>query len=310
MTSVDGMWILNSHVIKNETRDQGVVRRVRLLEVGLEGAVRRASALRRENPTRFKNRCWNGSPTCLHISREDFLEQFLYTEWKGFQNMTEDQVADHAVGEVCPCEGPRKGHCTASGKSCGPCGGTYGLLYPCMLCTNWTHIACAYSAEGGLICASHVAVLDCSEGLMVVISDPGKRMIGTILRPTKKLQHIETLNTRRRSGSVMGPPPSKAAHWEQLAMFKSIWMAAGMQYTKGAEVTGVKSQDNRRGHVERIHPSGQYEGLGISPLKRHYRAVPVESLIHFVNFQNEQIDHLKAKVTRIDQLNKAERQML
>eukprot|EP00971_Amphidinium_carterae_P082408 1629154-Amphidinium_carterae.1 len=61
---------------------------------------------------------------------------------------------------------------------------------------------------------------------MVVISDPGKRMNGVILRPTKKLQHVDTLNVRRRKGSVMGPPPSKAAHWEQLAMFKSIWLAA------------------------------------------------------------------------------------
>eukprot|EP00971_Amphidinium_carterae_P252986 5022591-Amphidinium_carterae.1 len=225
--------------------------------------------------------------------------------------MTEKQLADQRVGDISPCESLwAESERTAAGKHCGPCGGTYGLLYPCMLCTNWTHIACAYSAEGGLICASHVAVLDCSEGLMVVISDPGKRMNGVILRPTKKLQHIDTLNVRRRKGSVLGPPPSRAAHWEQLAMFKSIWLAAGMKYTRGAEITNVKAEDNLRGSVERIHPVGKHTGLGISPLKRHFRAVPVESLTAFVNFQNEQMDCLRAKVTRIDELNKTERKML
>eukprot|EP00971_Amphidinium_carterae_P212846 4224403-Amphidinium_carterae.1 len=64
-------------------------------------------------------------------------------------------------------------------------------------------------------------------------------------------------------------------------MFKSIWLAAGLQYTKGAEVTNVKAEDNRRGYVERIHTVGQHGGLGISPLKRHYRAVPVEALTSF-----------------------------
>eukprot|EP00971_Amphidinium_carterae_P282800 5614583-Amphidinium_carterae.1 len=145
---------------------------------------------------------------------------------------------------------------------------------------------------------------------MVVISDPGKRMNGVILRPTKKLQHIDTLHVRRRKGSVLGPPPSKAAHWEQLAMFKSIWLAAGLKYTKGAEITHDKAEDNMRGSVERIYTVGQHNGLGISPLKRHFRAVPVESLTAFVNFQNEQMDRLRAKVTRIDDLNKTERKML
>eukprot|EP00971_Amphidinium_carterae_P265224 5261080-Amphidinium_carterae.1 len=308
VTTVDGLWILNSHATKVNER---IVRRVRLLEVGAEGAVRRANQLRKEKPSRFSDKRWNGSPTCLHIDTEEFLEKFLYTEWEGFRGMTENQIEDRRVGDVCPCESPwRDSDRTAAGKHCGPCGGTYGLLYPCMLCTNWTHNACAYSAEGGLICASHVAVLDCSEGLMVVISDPGRRMNGTILRPTKKLQHIDTLNTRRRRGSVLGPPPSRAAHWEQLAMFKSIWLAAGLKYKKGAEITNVKSEENQRGLVERIHPYGTYSGLGISALQRHYRAVPVEALASFVDFQNEQIDRQWARITRIDELDKTERKML
>eukprot|EP00971_Amphidinium_carterae_P334678 6470105-Amphidinium_carterae.1 len=93
-------------------------------------------------------------------------------------------------------------------------------------------------------------------------------------------------------------------------MFKSIWLAAGMKYTKGAENTNVKAEDNQRGSVERIHPVGQHPGLGISALKRHFRAVPVESLTAFVNFQNEHMDRLRARVTRIDELNKTEKKML
>eukprot|EP00971_Amphidinium_carterae_P001176 23172-Amphidinium_carterae.1 len=64
-------------------------------------------------------------------------------------------------------------------------------------------------------------------------------------------------------------------------MFKAIWLAAGLQYTRGAELTAVKAKDNRRGSIERIHTDGQYVGLGISALKRHYRAIPVEALTSF-----------------------------
>eukprot|EP00971_Amphidinium_carterae_P123185 2439184-Amphidinium_carterae.1 len=112
---------------------------------------------------------------------------------------------------------------------------------------------------------------------MVVISDPGKRMNGTILRPTKRLPNQDALNRRRKRGSLQAPPPSHAAQWEQLAMFKSIWLAAGLEYAKGAEKTGVTSEDSRRGCIERITTDGQRKGLGISHWRRLYRAVPVES---------------------------------
>eukprot|EP00971_Amphidinium_carterae_P348709 6490639-Amphidinium_carterae.1 len=59
------------------------------------------------------------------------------------------------VGGIGLREQPGQDECSAKGKFCGPCGATYGTLYPCMLCNNWTHMSCAYSAEGGLICASH-----------------------------------------------------------------------------------------------------------------------------------------------------------
>eukprot|EP00971_Amphidinium_carterae_P066595 1318669-Amphidinium_carterae.1 len=93
-------------------------------------------------------------------------------------------------------------------------------------------------------------------------------------------------------------------------MFKSIWLAAGLQYARGAEQTSVKAKENRRGLVERIHTVGQHGGLGISPLQRHYRAVPVEALTSFVNFQNEQMDSLRARITNVGELNKTEKKML
>eukprot|EP00971_Amphidinium_carterae_P040416 793238-Amphidinium_carterae.3 len=199
--------------------------------------------------------------------------------------MSEGQKANIRVGDIGLCELPSKEDWIAKGHHCGPCGGTYGLLYPCMLCTNWTHLQCAYSAEGGLICASHVAVLDCAEGLMVVISDPGKRMNGAILRPTKRLPNLDNLNQRRRKGSMQAPLPTSAALWEQLAMYKSIWLAAGLVYERGAEQTNIKSDNESRGCMERITGDGQRPGLGISDKRRLFRAVPVESLTPYVNYQ-------------------------
>eukprot|EP00971_Amphidinium_carterae_P131702 2608596-Amphidinium_carterae.1 len=91
---------------------------------------------------------------------------------------------------------------------------------------------------------------------MVVISDPGKRMNGTILRPTKRLPNMHSLHRRRRKGSLQAPPPSNAAIWEQIAMFKSIWLAAGLEYRKGAEQTDVQAEDGPRGCTERITSDG------------------------------------------------------
>eukprot|EP00971_Amphidinium_carterae_P314155 6244629-Amphidinium_carterae.1 len=70
VSSVDGLWILNSHTTRADQNDQRIVRRVRLLEVGVEGNARRASLLRKNDPSRFSDKRWNGSPTCLHISNE------------------------------------------------------------------------------------------------------------------------------------------------------------------------------------------------------------------------------------------------
>eukprot|EP00971_Amphidinium_carterae_P169135 3350593-Amphidinium_carterae.1 len=167
VSQVPGMWILNGYTKKSDDNEQEIVRHVKLLEVGEEGTARRASLLRKQAPDRFQDKRWNGSPSCLQISRTEFLEQFLYMKNGRYRDMTEEQMCQVCVGDIGLSECPSEADCIAKYKHCGPCGGTYGLLYPCMLCTNWTHIFCAYSAEGGLICASHVAVLDCAEGLMV-----------------------------------------------------------------------------------------------------------------------------------------------
>eukprot|EP00971_Amphidinium_carterae_P069821 1381685-Amphidinium_carterae.1 len=53
--------------------------------------------------------------------------------------------------------------CSAFNRYCAPYGASSGELFPCMLCENWTHMGCSYGAEGGRVCASHVAVLDSGE---------------------------------------------------------------------------------------------------------------------------------------------------
>eukprot|EP00971_Amphidinium_carterae_P215566 4278784-Amphidinium_carterae.3 len=142
---------------------------------------------------------------------------------------------------------------------------------------------------------------------MVVISDPGKRLNGTILRPTKRLTNPMDLSRRRRKGSLQAPPPSRAAIWEQIAMFKAIWLAAGLEYRKGAEQSGVHAEDGHRGCMERITTVGQRQGLGVSKWRRLYRAVPVESLTSYVAYQNEHFNHIRSTVNKIDELSKDDR---
>eukprot|EP00971_Amphidinium_carterae_P216058 4288543-Amphidinium_carterae.1 len=132
-------------------------------------------------------------------------------------------------------------------------------------------------------------------------------MNGTILRPTKRLPNQEAMNKRRRRGTLHAPPPSHAARWEELAMFKSIWLAAGLEYVKGAEKTHITADDQPRGCIERINTVGQRQGLGISNWRRLYRAVGVETLSIYVTIQNEHIDHLKATMTAVGDLSKPDR---
>eukprot|EP00971_Amphidinium_carterae_P311798 6197522-Amphidinium_carterae.1 len=180
--------------------------------------------------------------------------------------------------------------CQAKSRSCGPCGGTYGILYPCMLCSNWTNLCCAYSAEGGLICASHVAILDCTEGLMVVISDPGKRMTGTILRPTKRMPNVARCkNDDRRVLSIrqFHQRQPRGSGWPSTNQF-------GWQLDWNTEQDASKQalkKDEKRGSIERITYPGPRTGnapyLGITDKRRLYRAVHVETLTAFVALQNE-----------------------
>eukprot|EP00971_Amphidinium_carterae_P218294 4332797-Amphidinium_carterae.2 len=110
---------------------------------------------------------------------------------------------------------------------------------------------------------------------------------------------------------MQAPLPPNAALWEQLAMFKSIWLAAGLEYRKGGEQTGVKTDNETRGCMERITGEGQRLGLGISNKRRLFRAVQVESLTPYVNYQNEHISRVRAtNVGRMDELSRDERRML
>eukprot|EP00971_Amphidinium_carterae_P090859 1798464-Amphidinium_carterae.1 len=113
-------------------------------------------------------------------------------------------------------------------------------------------MGCSSGVEGGRVCASHVAVLDAGEGLAMIISDPSDRLVGTILRPTRLYG---------RASSAKRPRPSKAnrtendttehaRRWEQIAMYKAIWLAAGMQYELRNEETGVEINPFERGMVE------------------------------------------------------------
>eukprot|EP00971_Amphidinium_carterae_P215565 4278784-Amphidinium_carterae.2 len=127
VSQVDGMWILNSYTTKADSKtDQRMVRHVKLLEVGAEGTPRRASLLRKHAPDRFQDKRWNGSPSCLQITREEYLEQFLYTVGGRYKDMTDEHMAQECVGDIGLCEIPWEADCTAKEKNCGPCGAPMG----------------------------------------------------------------------------------------------------------------------------------------------------------------------------------------
>eukprot|EP00971_Amphidinium_carterae_P135717 2689015-Amphidinium_carterae.4 len=73
-----------------ETKSVNLVEGISL-KVGVEGTARRASLLRKYDPTRFEDEKWNGSPTCLTIDRAEFLEQFLYMHDGKYKGMSEEE---------------------------------------------------------------------------------------------------------------------------------------------------------------------------------------------------------------------------
>eukprot|EP00971_Amphidinium_carterae_P112859 2234972-Amphidinium_carterae.1 len=179
---VQGLWVLNAYARSaNDMRE----RQIKLLEVGPEGAPRRASLLRRANPDRFNHPKWNGSPECLTICWSEYHDQFLYRDEDGAQpRVSDDEIRRYNEAGIQVMNRPRKEDCSAYDRYCVPCGGSSGEIFPCMICENWAHMGCSYGVEGGRVCASHVAVLDAALGLAILMTDPTDRLCGTLLRPT------------------------------------------------------------------------------------------------------------------------------
>eukprot|EP00971_Amphidinium_carterae_P274290 5443276-Amphidinium_carterae.7 len=273
MERVEGMWILNGYVMKGD--DDQMESHLKILEVGPEGPPRRASVLRRMDPSSFRHPKWNGSPECLTVGVEEFFGQFVYANKHGrFGNVTDPEVWQTIrIGEVPVTMRPTEYDCAAVNRYCGPCGGKYGQVFPCMLCMNWAHMGCSYGVEGGRVCASHVAVLDAGEGLAMIISDPSERLVGTILRPTRVYGRASSAKRQRPSKANRweNETTEHARRWEQIAMYKAIWLAAGLQYELRSEETGVDLKPSDRGLVERItrgHPwlsSSKYQGQTAFP---------------------------------------------
>eukprot|EP00971_Amphidinium_carterae_P176745 3504525-Amphidinium_carterae.1 len=163
------------------------------------------------------------------------------------------------MGDIRLVDRPTERDCDAGHRHCGPCGGRYGQICPCMLCENWAHLGCSYGVEGsrGRVCASHVAILDAEEGIAVIVSDPTERLVGTIVRPTRLFGNASSGKRIRPSKSNRGENnvTEYARRWELYAMYKSIWLAAGLQYEPRSEETGVHLEDNERGMVERLTPA-------------------------------------------------------
>eukprot|EP00971_Amphidinium_carterae_P268628 5329150-Amphidinium_carterae.4 len=187
LNRVAGLWTLIGYTLRDG--DSPVTRHRKLVEVGAEGPPRRASLVRKDDPSRFIKDKWNGSPECLTISHKEYRLQYWYKDREGhFENVTDPEaLREMRLGSILLADLPTNIDCRALDRACGPCGGTYGQLFPCMLCENWTHMGCSYGVEGGRVCASHVAVLDAEEGIAVIISDPTDRLVGTIVRPTRLL---------------------------------------------------------------------------------------------------------------------------
>eukprot|EP00971_Amphidinium_carterae_P106589 2111422-Amphidinium_carterae.1 len=146
---VEGLWALLGYTLKDENGH--MTRHRKIVEVGAEGPPRRASIVRREDPGRFRHDKWNGSPECLPFSQKEFRLQYWYKDRNGhFENVTDPEVlAELKMGEIYLADQPTMRDCCAMGRMCGPCGGTYGQLFPCMLYENWTHMGCSYGVEGG-----------------------------------------------------------------------------------------------------------------------------------------------------------------
>eukprot|EP00971_Amphidinium_carterae_P273942 5437018-Amphidinium_carterae.1 len=88
----------------------------------------------------------------------------------------------------------------------------------------------------------------------MIVSDPTERLVGTIVRPTRLYGKASSGKRHRPSKSNRGENnvTEHARCWELYAMYKSIWLAAGLQHEARNEETGVELQNNDRGMVERL----------------------------------------------------------
>eukprot|EP00971_Amphidinium_carterae_P148917 2952428-Amphidinium_carterae.1 len=282
LNRVEGLWILNGCTWLVNKRE----RHVKLLEVGPEGRPRRASLVRKADPDRFRHPKWNGSPECLTINWYEYYEQFLYTSKEGnFQQLTQAEVDEYNLGRIHLASRPEPAECSAIGRHCVPCGGGFGEIFPCMLCENWAHMGCSYGVEGGRVCASHVAVLDAAQGLAVIVSDPSGRLEGTILRPTAIFGKATSKPKKSRVGNNWESRNTEGQRfWEMIAMYKPIWLAAGLAYDHGQEATGVEMVKNDRGFVERITPFGTMPCLPAgTPFQRMSRALLLETTAAYLS---------------------------
>eukprot|EP00971_Amphidinium_carterae_P116364 2304873-Amphidinium_carterae.2 len=277
---IEGLWVLTGYTLRDT--EGNVTRHRKIVEVGVEGPPRRASLVRKDDPGRFYHDKWNGSPECLKISHREFRMQYWYKDKNGhFEEVTDPEMLHELkLGDIRLADLPTVQDCSAADRICGPCGGTYGQLFPCMLCENWAHMGCSYGVEGGRVCASHVAVLGAEEGIAVIISDPTDRLVGTIVRPTRLFGNASTAKRQRPSKANRGENnfTEHARRWELYAMYKSIWLAAGLKYEPRNEETGIEMQPSDRGWVERLSPaSGQAHQPPGNDDRRMSRALILET---------------------------------
>eukprot|EP00971_Amphidinium_carterae_P107269 2125105-Amphidinium_carterae.1 len=92
------------------------------------------------------------------------------------------------------------------------------------------------------------------------MSDPTERLVGTIVRPTAIFGTTTSTPKKHKMGNNWVTRDTEGQrYWELIAMFKSIWLAAGLEYDHGRESTGVPMIKNDRGYVERITPHGNFQ---------------------------------------------------
>eukprot|EP00971_Amphidinium_carterae_P308192 6124787-Amphidinium_carterae.1 len=111
------------------------------------------------------------------------------------------------------------------------------------------------------------------------------------------------MQRRRKLGSLNAPLPPKAAMWEHVAMLKSIWLAAGLEYRTGCEQTNINFVEEPRGCIERITEARGGKGkvdipyLGVNNKRRLFRAVSMEALTAYVSYQNADFSRTRTTVT-------------